>query len=116
MVTRRHAAPGLALPVDRSSFVGRRPEVDRARRLLEGARLVTLVGTGGVGKTRLVIRVATAVERSFPAGTVFAELSTVREPALVASQVAQALDVQDLSGGWLVGRLADVIADRQLLL
>ena len=102
--------------MDRSSFVGRRPEVDRARRLLEGSRLVTLVGPGGVGKTRLVIRVARAVERSFPAGTVFAELSTVREPALVASQVAQALDVQDLSGGWLVGRLADVIADGQLLL
>ena len=74
---RHHAAPGVAEPWEPSSFVGRRPGVDQARLLLEGSRRMMLVVPGGLRKTRLVTRVATAVERSFPAGPAFAELGAL---------------------------------------
>ena len=108
--------PGLPLPAERSSFVGRRAELAEVRRLLSAARLVTLVGPGGVGKTRLALRAAADLQRSFPDGTVLADLAAVTDPALVAQQVAAACDVRDSSGRWLPGSLADVVGRRQLLL
>ena len=66
----RRAAPaaGSRLPAERSSFVGRRGELARLRGLLAQSRLVTLVGPGGVGKTRLALRAADELRRSFPEG------------------------------------------------
>jgi MoxR-like ATPase len=60
--------PAGSLPTERSSFVGRRTEIRRVRQLLSGARLVTLVGPGGVGKTRLAIRVARQMKHITPDG------------------------------------------------
>ncbi len=104
------------LPAERSSFVGRRGEATELRRLLAGARLVTLVGPGGVGKTRLALRAAADLRRSFPAGTALADLGAVDDPALVVQQVAAALDVHDVSGGWLAAGIAEVLGDRPVLL
>jgi non-specific serine/threonine protein kinase len=56
------------LPIDSTSFVGRRRELSEARRLLGDARLLTLTGVGGVGKTRLALRLAADVRRTFPDG------------------------------------------------
>jgi predicted ATPase/DNA-binding CsgD family transcriptional regulator len=111
---RGHIAP--AMPAERSSFVGRRRELSEIRQRVAQARLVTLVGPGGVGKTRLAVRVAADLRRSFPDGAALAELAAVRDPALVAGVVAAALDVRDVSGRWLVGGLADVIGDHHVLL
>ena len=107
---------GPRLPAERSSFVGRRGELAELRRLLAGARLVTLVGPGGVGKTRLALRAAADLRRSFPGGAALADLGAVDDPALVVQQVAAAFDVRDVSGGWLGARIAEVLADRPVLL
>jgi MoxR-like ATPase len=56
------------LPAEVASFVGRRYELAEVRKKLTGARLVSLVGPGGVGKTRLAIRIATDLGRGFPGG------------------------------------------------
>jgi hypothetical protein len=57
------------LPVDVTSFVGRRSELAEVKRLLSSSRLVTLAGVGGVGETRLALRVAGDVQRAFPTGS-----------------------------------------------
>jgi predicted ATPase/DNA-binding CsgD family transcriptional regulator len=107
---------GARLPADRSSFVGRRSELAELRRLLADARLVTLVGPGGVGKTRLALRAAADLRRSFPGGAALADLTAVDDPALVVQHVAAALDVRDVSSRWLGRGLAEIIGARQLLL
>ena len=104
------------LPAERSSFVGRRRELAELRGLLSEGRLVTLVGPGGVGKTRLALRGAAELKRSFPDGTAMADLTAVHDPALVVQQVAASLDVRDVSGRWLIGGLRQVIGERHLLL
>jgi predicted ATPase/DNA-binding CsgD family transcriptional regulator len=116
-VSRPGSPPGgLRLPAERSSFVGRRAELAQVRRLLSGSRVVTLLGPGGVGKTRLALRAAADLRRSFPDGVTMADLAPVSDPATVVAQVAGALDVRDLSGQWLPTRIAEVVADRQVLL
>ena len=104
------------LPAERTSFVGRRGEVAAIRQALSGARLVTLTGPGGVGKTRLAIWAAGEVRAVFGDGVHLADLSALRDPALVPQQVAGALDIRDLSGGWLAGAIAQVIGPKRLLL
>ena len=86
------------------------------RRLLERSRLVTLVGPGGVGKTRLAVRAQQDLGRAFPDGRAFADLAPVQDSAMVVRHVAEALDLRDSTGGWLTDDVATLIGDRQLLL
>ncbi|MFF8712749.1 ATP-binding protein [Streptomyces sp. NPDC015184] len=76
-----------------TSLIGRRTETARITGLLSGARLVTLTGVGGVGKTRLALRVASDVTGSFPDGVHVAELADLRDPELLSTSVLGALDV-----------------------
>ena len=107
--------PAGSLPVERSSFVGRRTEIKRVRQLLSGARLVTLVGPGGVGKTRLAIRVAGQMRHITPTGVCFVDLALVRDPALLPQQLAASLDLRDSSTRWLVASIAEVLGARRML-
>src|SRR5919205_765658 len=61
------------LPAELTSFVGRRRELSETRRLLAASRMLTLTGVGGVGQTRLALRMAAEVRRSFPDGVWFVE-------------------------------------------
>ena len=91
------AAPSPArhnLPAPLTSFIGRERDLARLERLLGGARLVTLTGTGGTGKTRLALEAGLRVLEQFPDGVWLAELAGVADPGLVASQVMQALGVR----------------------
>jgi hypothetical protein len=63
------------LPAEVTSFVGRRHELADTRRLLSSSRLLTLTGAGGVGKTRLAVRMAAEVRRTFADGVWFVELA-----------------------------------------
>ena len=104
------------LPAEATSFVGRRRELADLKRKLSSARLVSLVGPGGVGKTRLAIRAAAEVSRSFPGGAWLVELADVRDPALVGNVVMAALDLRDQAAAAPSALLAAYLADQQLLL
>lgn len=79
------------LPVQLTSFIGRRRALAEARALLDGTRLLTLVGPGGTGKSRLSLELAANVMSSFEDGVWFVRLAAVTDPGLVASQIAHTL-------------------------
>src|SRR5437588_11056535 len=103
------------LPVEVTSFVGRRRELAEGARLLAASRLVTVVGCGGVGKTRLAMRVAAGAYRAFPDGLWFGPLESVPDPALLDETVASALDLRSQSLD-PADRLAGYLADRPWVL
>jgi predicted ATPase len=84
------------LPVQRTAFIGREHEEAALRQLLShaDARLVTLTGPGGIGKTRLALQVAAEIAGQFPGGVCFVALASVTETDLIASTIAQALEVR----------------------
>jgi AAA ATPase domain len=90
------AARGRAkvLPHELNQFVGRARELDRLRRLLTASRLVTVTGPGGMGKTRLALRAAASVVRSFSDGVRLVELADVSSAELLENGVATALGLQ----------------------
>ncbi|BCN67051.1 ATP-binding protein [Prescottella equi] len=104
------------LPLDLTSFVGRRREVAETRRALGASRLVTLTGIGGVGKTRLALRVAADSQRSFADGVWLVEFGERRDPQLVAESVAAALGLREQSAVPTTRVLTDYLASRNLLL
>ena len=83
---------------------------------LRAARLVTLVGTGGAGKTRLSLQVASAALGDYPDGAWLVELAPLADDRLVAQAVATALDVKEGAGRTLVAALEEFVAGRRLLL
>jgi predicted ATPase/serine/threonine protein kinase len=87
------------LPMQRTAFIGREREEAALRQLLSraDARLVTLTGPGGIGKTRLALQVAAEVAGEFPGGVCFVPLSAVGEHGLIASTIAQALGAREVA-------------------
>ncbi|MFC8509162.1 ATP-binding protein [Streptomyces sp. NPDC057411] len=83
------------LPAELNRFVGRAAEQDELARLLEEFRLVTVVGVGGVGKTRLALRVAAGLQKRYADGVRLAELAALRDPELVAHALVEALGLTD---------------------
>ncbi|MCE7002238.1 LuxR C-terminal-related transcriptional regulator [Kibdelosporangium philippinense] len=104
------------LPAEVSSLVGRHREVVEVKRLLSAARLVTLTGVGGVGKTRLAIRVAQQVRRAYVNGVWLVEFAALQDSVLVARTVVDALGICDRSTRLPLATLAESLADKQLLL
>jgi predicted ATPase/class 3 adenylate cyclase len=108
--------PRSVLPRPLTSFVGRERELEEVARLLERARLVTLTGPGGTGKTRLALAVAERVRDRYPDGVWFVDLSAIAEPGLVASAIAQVLGVREGEGQSLASVLTARLRERQVLL
>ncbi|WP_137723228.1 ATP-binding protein [Prescottella subtropica] len=104
------------LPIELTSFVGRRPEVTEARRLLSESRLVTLTGLGGVGKTRLALRIAEEAHRTFVDGAWLVELGELQDPALLEQVIVGALGIQDRSARPPRTVLVEHLDGRRLLL
>ncbi|WP_344587168.1 ATP-binding protein [Actinomadura vinacea] len=96
--------------------MGRRQAVGELRLALSRARLVTLTGPAGVGKSRLALRVARRVRRAFPDGAVLIELAGITEPTLVPSAVAAALELIDHSNLDAETVLLNGLANRRMLL
>ena len=103
-----------ALPAELTSFVGRRRELSETRRLLAGSRMLTLTGVGGVGKTRLALRMAAEVRRTFPDGVWFVELAALQDPQLVPHTVANTLELRQVSAD-PAADLAAYLEGQQLL-
>jgi predicted ATPase/DNA-binding CsgD family transcriptional regulator len=104
------------LPAELTTFVGRRAEIAEVKQLLSRSRLVTLTGLGGVGKTRLALRVAGQARRSFADGVWLVELAGLQDPELVPESVASALGISGQTARDQVEVLGEFLADRQLLL
>jgi len=106
----------LGLPVALTSFVGREREIARLERALTQHRLITLVGAGGSGKTRLAAALlgTTSAEGRMP--SVWIELAPLATGGLLAAHVASALRVREQPGTPLQDTLIDALADRPLLL
>ncbi|MEU0540502.1 LuxR C-terminal-related transcriptional regulator [Nocardia sp. NPDC005978] len=103
------------LTAEVTSFVGRRDELATAKRLLPTTRVLTLLGPGGMGKTRLSRQIGQLVARAFPDGVWMVELADVQDPELVTLTVAEALDLRDESTAPLP-RLTEFLANKRLLL
>jgi len=99
-----------------TGFVGCRAELALVRQSLAAARLVTLTGPGGIGKTRLALRTASAARRAFRDGVWLTELAGLRDPALLAAELASSLGLSDQAATWGVTALSDHLAARQALL
>src|SRR3954464_4701977 len=85
-------------------------------RTLATSRLLTLTGPGGVGKTKLALRVARETARQYPQGVWFIELAPVQDPALVTQAAFEALGLQDRAASLSVSRLGEYLADKRCLL
>jgi predicted ATPase len=114
----RPASSAAPVPVvtPLTSFVGREVEVSEMIGRLRVARLLTLTGPGGVGKTRLALHVASALAREFPDGVVVCELAAVADPDAVALGVATALGIQPRSDRSVASSVADVLRTKKILL
>src|SRR4051794_547383 len=110
------SAAAFGLPADASSFVGRGRELTELESLLKRTRLLTLAGTGGVGKTRLALELARSVEASYESGAALVELAAISDARLVPDAVAAALDVRPLPEQQPVDAVIDFLARRTLLL
>jgi predicted ATPase/class 3 adenylate cyclase len=104
------------LPQQLTSFVGREKELAEARARFSSARLLTLIGPGGTGKTRLALQLAADLLLDFPDGAWLAELATLTDPSLVLQTVAGALNVREISGLSLQELLVNYLKRRRLLL
>ncbi|MFN8634192.1 MAG: tetratricopeptide repeat protein [Chloroflexota bacterium] len=115
-----YAEPRHHLPVRLTSFVGRERELTEVAGLLDRARLVTLVGAPGVGKTRLALELAQRLTDEawdrFADGIAFVELASLTEPTFVPNVVAAALGIQERADRPLLALLAEQLATRHLLL
>ena len=104
------------LPAQLTSFIGRDRESAAIQGLVSSARLVTLTGAGGCGKTRLGLAVAAGVVDRFPDGVWVVDLAPLSEPALVTQTVASVLDVREGQSRSLIEVLSSYLRRRELLL
>jgi predicted ATPase len=104
------------LPEQVTSFIGRERETADLENLIGRSRLVTVVGTGGLGKTRLSVQVAANVIDDFPDGVWLIELAPISEPRLVPQAVASVLGVTETAGAPVVDALLAHVRDRRYLI
>jgi predicted ATPase/transcriptional regulator with XRE-family HTH domain len=108
-------APAHNLPRQLASFLGRDEVVANIVALLDTTPLVSIVGTGGAGKTRTAIEVGHRLSPRFPQGTWFVELAPLNDPSLVPHALAEALHVQESPARPLLETLLGYLRHRQLL-
>jgi predicted ATPase/DNA-binding SARP family transcriptional activator len=104
------------LPVRLTPLVGRQGELGDVVRAVTRARLLTLTGPGGTGKTRLALAAADSARESFPGGVCWVELAQIEDPGIVPAAVAACLGVPDTPGQGAAAAVAEHVADRQVLI
>ncbi|HEX2048149.1 MAG TPA: tetratricopeptide repeat protein [Acidimicrobiales bacterium] len=114
--TPQAAPPTSNLPLPLTRLVGRDEELAEVEKALSGTRLLTLTGTGGVGKTRLAVAAAADLAGEFADGAFLVELAPLADPDLVPQQVLAAVGVREEAGQSPVGTLAAHLRSRHVLL
>lgn len=109
------AFPGN-LPKQATSFVGRRRELADLTALVEGSQLVTLVGVGGVGKTRHAVHTAARLIQEYADGAWLVDLAAISDPEIVPATVASTLRIRERKGEVITETICNHLADRSLLL
>ena len=104
------------LPTQLSTFIGREKEVEQIKKRLEKNRLVTLTGSGGVGKTRLSIQVASELLDAYPNGVWLVELAPLTDPTLVTQAVCTALEIKPQGSTPTLDALMDYLRSKKILL
>jgi predicted ATPase/DNA-binding SARP family transcriptional activator len=112
----REKAPKTNLPVPLTSFIGRERELKDIAKLLSASRLLTLIGPGGVGKTRLAIQTAHDSIKKFKGAVCWVELVGLQEGPLIPHEIAQALDVREVSSQPMMETLKTHLKSKGLLL
>ena len=104
------------LPYDTTSFVGRDQELSECKKLLGERRVLTLTGVGGIGKTRLALKLARSLLKTYPEGVWFVDFAPLSDSALVVQTVATALGVREKPGSSLLETLERHVADKRILI
>jgi len=104
------------LPVQVTTFIGREHEIVQGLRLLDGARLLTLTGPGGTGKTRLSLQLAAESAPRFPDGAFWVPLAPISDPELVPSTIAHSLGVQVSGKEAPLDRVVEHVRGKRMLL
>lgn len=104
------------LPIQLTTFIGRETQLAEIKRLLETARLLTLTGVGGTGKTRLALQVAAELLEDFTDSAWLVQLAPLADPALVPNEVASALGIREVAGISFLDLLKEYLKNRSLLL
>jgi predicted ATPase/class 3 adenylate cyclase len=104
------------LPVQLTSFIGRERELTEAKQKLEGARLLTLIGPGGTGKTRLSLQLAADMVPNFSDGVWLVELAPLADPSLILQSIASILGVREQRGMPLLDIVLNFLRAKNLLL
>ena len=104
------------LPFQATSFIGRERELEEVKSLLKTARLLTLVGMGGLGKTRLSLQIAAQQIHDFPDGVWFLDLAPISDPTLIVSAAAQVLGVREEPDRPLLQTVCAHLRNRRALL
>ncbi len=103
------------LPQQITSFVGRTGELAEVKRLLEHTRILTLLGTGGIGKTRLSLQLAAHVLDAYPDGVWYVDLAPITDPARVNEALARLLNLREVAGAPLVDTLCQHLRSGRVL-
>ncbi|MCX4827118.1 LuxR C-terminal-related transcriptional regulator [Streptomyces sp. NBC_01142] len=114
MAARRRGT--ASLPAEATRFIGRRRELSVARRMLARARLLTLTGPGGVGKTRLALRLAAQAQRSYPSGVWLVDLAAVETEQALTNTVLEVLGLNHGLGRLTPAELSERIHSKRILI
>jgi predicted ATPase/DNA-binding SARP family transcriptional activator len=109
-------SPKTNLPVPLTSFIGREREIEDVIHLLSSTRLLTLIGSGGIGKTRLAIQAANDLIKSYKEGVWWVELAPLIDETLVPQAVAQVLGVRESPDQPMIESVKNFLREKQLLL
>ena len=109
-------APLNNLPSEFSTFIGREHQLDQITNLIKKHRLITLVGAGGIGKTRLAVQVGQKLLDGFPNGVWFIALDSLSDPDLVPQTVASVFDIRESPDNPLMDKLIEFLQPKSSLL